>query len=117
MFTESGIYPSFDDHCQHQIVYGKVNVSIPYPPPYNRTIWHYAKSNDQEIKVAISSADWSSQSDGLDANQMAEKFTSQVYSILSAYIPNNVDKGNDNDPPWMIHKLKTAIKRKQRVVW
>jgi len=30
--TESGIHPSLDGHCQHQVVYRKVNVSIPYPP-------------------------------------------------------------------------------------
>ena len=57
MFIESGVHPSLDDHCQHQIVYGKVNVFIPYPPPYNRTICEYAKYNDQEIKVAINRID------------------------------------------------------------
>ena len=56
MFTESGVHPPLDDHCQHQIVYGKANVYIPYPPLYNRTLWDYSKSNDQEIKATMSSA-------------------------------------------------------------
>ena len=46
---------------------------------------------------------------------MAEKFTSQVHSILSAHIPNKIVECNDKDPPWMTNKLKTAIKRKHRV--
>ena len=46
---------------------------------------------------------------------MAEKFTSQVHSILSAHIPNKIVKCNDKDPPWMTNELKTAIKRKHRV--
>ena len=71
MFTESGVHPSLDDRCQHQIVYGKVNISIPYPPPCCRTLWDYAKSNDRAIKVTISSVDWTSQFDGLDADLMA----------------------------------------------
>ena len=115
IFIESGVHPSLDDHCQHQIVFGKINISIPYPPPYNRTLWDYAKSNDQAIKIAISSVDWASQFDGLDADQMTELFTNKIYSILSAHIPNKVVKCNDKDPPWMTQELKTAIKRKRRV--
>ena len=35
IFVESGVHPSLDEHCQHQIVYGKLNISIPPPPPYH----------------------------------------------------------------------------------
>ena len=34
-FVESGVQPSLDDHCQYQIIYGKLNLSIPaLPPPH-----------------------------------------------------------------------------------
>ena len=68
MFTESGIHPSLGGHYQHQIVYGKVNVCIPYPPPYHRTLLDYAIRNDNEIKASITSIDWSALFNGLDAN-------------------------------------------------
>ena len=110
MFIESGVHPSLDDHCQHQLVYGKISISIPYPPPYNRTLWDYAKSNDRAIKIAISSVDWVSLFDGLDTDQMTELFTNEIYSIMSVHIPNKVVKCNDKDPPWMTQELKTAIK-------
>ena len=47
MFTESGIHPSIDGHCQHQMAYGKVNISIPYPLPYHRRLWDYVKCNEK----------------------------------------------------------------------
>ena len=44
IFVESGVHPSLDDHCQRQIVYGKLNISIPHPLPYKRTIRDYSKA-------------------------------------------------------------------------
>ena len=32
IFVESGVHPSLDHRCQHQIIYGKLNLSIPAPP-------------------------------------------------------------------------------------
>ena len=50
LFVESGVNPSLDEHCQHQIICGKLGVSIPPPPPYKRTVWDYAKSDTEKIK-------------------------------------------------------------------
>ena len=30
-FIESGVHPSLDSHCQHQIIYGKLNIASPTP--------------------------------------------------------------------------------------
>ena len=46
---------------------------------------------------------------------MTRIFTNEIYSILSAYIPNRVVKFNDKDPPWISNDVKTAIKRKKRI--
>ena len=114
-FIESCVHPSLDDHCQHEIVHGKISISIPCSPPYNRTLWDFAKSTDQAIRIALSSVEWVSQFDGLDTDQMTELFTNEIYSITSVHIPNKVVKCNDKDRPWMTQELKTAIKRKLRV--
>jgi len=115
IFVESGVHPSLDDHCQHQIVYGKVNISIHHPPPYKRTIWNYSKANTSLIRELISDIDWQSRFAGLGVNEMTELFTDTIFAILSANIPNKVIKCNDKDPPWITPELKTAIKRKHRV--
>ena len=115
LFTESGVHPSLDEYSQHQIVNDKLNISIPYPPAYNRTLWDYANASEQKIRDSINSMDWEMQFNGFDTDQMTEFFTNKILSIMSVNIPNKVVKYCDKDPPWMSLELKTAIKWKHRV--
>ena len=41
LITGSGIYPSLHSNCHHQIICGKFNLKIFYPPSYERHIWHH----------------------------------------------------------------------------
>ena len=34
LFVDFGVHPSLGNHCQHQIIHGKLNISVPTPPPY-----------------------------------------------------------------------------------
>ena len=52
LFVDFGVHPSLDNHCQHQIIHGKLNISVPTPPPYKRKIWYYAKAQKDKIKSA-----------------------------------------------------------------
>ena len=114
-FVESGVHPSLDDHCQHQIIFGKLNLSIPAPPPYRRTIWDYSKAETNKIRDVIYSIDWSSLFSGQGSNGMVDIFTDTLFSVFSSHIPNKVITCNDKDPPWITPELKTAIRRKHRV--
>ena len=111
LFVESGINPSLDMNCQHQLVYGKLNLSMLAPPPYTRTIWDYTKADIQSIHNAISEIDWKSQFMDLDPNEMADVFTTAIYSILSLTIPNKVVKFDDKDAPWVTADLKQHYRR------
>ena len=57
-FVDSGVVPSPDPHCRHQIVYGKLNYSVPCPPPYKRTFWKYNQANIHGIRESIRNCDW-----------------------------------------------------------
>ena len=115
LFVEFGVHSSLDDHCQHQIIHGKLNISVPSPPPYKRKIWHYAKAQKDEIKSAMGNIDWSTIFSGLDVDDMTQLFTAKCIDIFSHYIPNEIVTCDDRDPPWMTATLKSAIKRKHRV--
>ena len=115
LFIESGVHPSLDSHCQHQIIYGKLNISSPTPPPYERVIWDYSKAETSKIRDIINSIDWNMLFYDLGSEEMAEVFTGVLHSILSSYIPNKTIRCNDKDPPWITKELKSAIKRKHRV--
>ena len=43
LVMESGVYSSFHPSCHHQIIFAKFNLSILYPPRYERTVWFYEK--------------------------------------------------------------------------
>ena len=40
MFADYGVHPSLDIYCQHQVIFGNLNISLPSPPPYKRTALH-----------------------------------------------------------------------------
>ena len=117
MFVDYGIHPSLDSHSEHQIIFGKINVSVPSPPPYKRTIWDYAKANVPEIRRCVNDTDWQDLLNGLHPGDMAAKFTEILLKILSLHIPNKIIRINDKDAPWITPELKSAIKRKHRVLW
>ena len=57
---ESGIHSNSSLHfnCYHPIVFAKFNLSIFYPPPYERTVWYYERANTELIRKAIDQFDW-----------------------------------------------------------
>lgn len=115
MFVDYGVHPSLDEHCQHQIIHGKWNFSLPAPPPYKRTVWDYSKAYVQMVIRSINNINWTACFDELNPTEMLGIFTNSLSEIFSYYIPNKVVKFDDRDPPWMKRELKTAIKRKHRI--
>ena len=59
-FMENGVHSPLDEHCQHQIVFGELNFSIPCPPPSKRTVWDYLKSDIQSIRTSLQQTNWPS---------------------------------------------------------
>ena len=115
MFADYGVHPSLDIYCQHQVIFGNLNMSLPSPPPYKRTVWHYSKANVQSIRNTINNVNWVKSLNPLTPSEMVDHFTKTLYAIMSRYLPNETIKINDKDPPWLTSELKTAIKRKHRL--
>ena len=115
MFVDYGVHPSLDDHCQHQIIYGKLSASVPSAPPYKRTIWDYPKADVQSICDSINAINWSDNFRGLDSKEMVKIFTEKLSEVFSLFIPNKIVKFNDKDQPWITPQLNSAIKRKHRI--
>ena len=112
LFVDSGVHPSLDEHCQHQIIYGKLNILIRYPPAYKRKVWDYSKANIQKIKDTVNSVDWKADLSDPNPENMVAILTEKLLSIVTDNIPNQIIRFSDKDPPWMSLELKTAIKRK-----
>ena len=55
---DSGTHPSLHPNCHHQITFCKLNLKVEYPPPYERLVWNFKKSNNDAIKKAIELVNW-----------------------------------------------------------
>ena len=115
LFIDHGIHPSLDNCCHHQIIHGKLNVSVPLPPPYKRQVWNYPEARVDEIRSSLRDTDWTSIFVDLTADEMTNKFTILIMDLMHRFIPNQMIRCDDRDPPWITPKLKMAIKRKHRV--
>ena len=58
MVLESGGHHSLHQNCHHQIILAKFNLKVYYPPPYERTVFHYSQANVDHIQQAINLFDW-----------------------------------------------------------
>ena len=96
-------------------MFGELNISLPSPPKYKRTVWNYSKSNILSIRNSLKETNWPSMFEGLSVDQRVELFTNRLHSTIKANIPSRVLSFNDKDPPWITRQVKTAIKRKHRV--
>ena len=115
LFVHDGVHPSPDKHCHHNIIFGKMNLSVQHPPPYKRKIWGYSKAQKGAIHSSISSINWAAAFSSLDVDEITELFSKSLIDILSTHILNKIITCNEKDPPWMMSQLKTAIKHKHRV--
>ena len=98
-----------------EIIHGKVNISIPSPPPFKRRIWDHAKANKDEIQECLNNIDWHYKLNNISGTNMVSEFTSTIMGVMSRFIPNKIIMCSDKDPPWITPEIKTAIKCKHRV--
>ena len=78
---ESGIQPSL--HPNHQLVCTKFDLSLHYPPPYERTVWYYSRANADLIQRAIDQFVWDK---ALRNNDVDKQFAIFSNTLTSCYI-------------------------------
>ena len=103
----SGVHPPLHPNCQHQIVVAKFNLTIFYPPPYKRLVWHYQQANTGLIKRVISLFDWEKSLSNLDVNKQVSFFNETIIIIFENFILQETVTCNDKGPPWMSKQIKT----------
>ena len=115
ILVDYGVHPSLYKMCHHEIKYGKINLSVPPPPSYERKIWEYNNANIAEIQHTLQNIDWDKKFQNLHIDSMTDVFCNTLMTVLNKHIPNKIFTFSDRDPPWMTREIKTAIKRKHRV--
>ena len=112
---DSGVIPSSDPFCKHSIIYGKINLSVPSPPPYKRTIWEYVKSDVLEIRHCLSSIEWHVVFKDKTPDEMVDLFQTKFLAIMNSNIPNKIVTINDRDATWVTPEVKIVLRKNKRV--
>ena len=96
---ESGVHPSPDNFCKHQMTFCNLNLHIPPPPVYSRKSWHYNRANSDGMARAVTAFPWINHLRNPDPSQQVEFFNNKILNITSNFIPNNYVKIQPKDPP------------------
>ena len=86
-----------------------MNFKVEYPPPYQRLVWNFKKSNNGAIKSAIKLVDWNFLFSHKNVHEQVVIFNQTLMNIFSNYIPNKLITVDDKDPPWMNQYIKKKI--------
>ena len=113
--VHSGVIQSPDPRCKHQIINGKINFTIPCPPPYKRKLWSFNRANIDGIRANMRAINWDEYLSDKSVDDMVLHFTKTFLDIMSCNIPNRVVTIDDRDAPWITPEVKQAIKKNHRV--
>ena len=113
--VDNCVIPSPDPSCKHQIVSGKINLNVPPPPRYKRTVWQYGKGDSLSFKNDIRATDWHGLFFNKSVDQMVDCFTNTFLDLAKKHIPCKIITVSEKDAPWVTASVKTAINRNKRV--
>ena len=115
LVTESGVHPSLNPKCHHQIIFAKLNLKVEYPPLYERLIWDYKNADTPSINRAIDIFDWGNSFEGKNVHEQVHFFSKTILNIFHNYIPNKTILCNDEDPPWFNNEIRNILTMKNKI--
>ena len=113
--VDKGVLPSPDPVLKHQIVYGKLNFSIPSPPPYKRKIWDYKNANLLGIKTVMNLTQWEFVFQNKSPSEMVQLFSESFLKAINSYVPSKVVTFDDRDAPWITPSLKNLLRKNTKL--
>ena len=82
---EPGVQPSLHLNCHHQLVFAMFDLSIYYPPPYERTVWYYNRGNADLIRRAIDLFNWDKAIRINDVDKQDAIFSDTLMNIMQNF--------------------------------
>ena len=96
------------------MVFTKFDLSIYYPPPFERTVWYYNRANADLIQRAIDLFNWDKALRINDVDKQVAIFTYTLINIMQKFVPNETIICDDRDHyPWMNKEIK-QLNRKNK---
>ena len=116
LILNSGVRPSLDPTCKHQITFCKINFAIPPPPAYNRKVWQFNKANLASISSAISQFPWHERLTRIfNPTRQVALLNETIINIMSNFVPNKIIRIKPSEPEWFNRKIKNMLKKQNRI--
>ena len=97
-------------NCHYHLVFAKFNLSIFYPPPYERTAWYYETANTELIRRAIDQFDWLRVLlSNVSVDEKVYSFTKKLLNTIQSFIPHETIICDDRDLPWIYKEIKKLM--------
>ena len=116
VLSKHGVDVSIFEKCRHNIIFAKIDIRVPLPPPYVCKVWDYSKANVENIKKAVSSFNWNKAFENLSIDAKVELLNETLLNILRNYIPNKKIKWDYRQPPWMNDNIKRKLKQRTKLI-
>ena len=109
LVIKSGAHSSLHPNCHHYVVFTKFNLSILYPPPYERSVWFYERAKAEFIWRAINKIRSLS---NLSVDEKVRYFTKTLLNIIHNFISYERIVDDDSDPFWINNEIKKLMNNK-----
>ena len=116
LVIESGVRPSLDPSCKHQITFCKLSISAPRFPPFKRLVWHYDKANRKLIEKAMLEFQWErSLNTSADPNAQVKLLNETILNIMKNFVPSSTVVSNGTEPEWITKDIKKMLKKQKNL--
>ena len=96
-------------------IYAKIDFKVHVPPSYKREVWHYKRAKVHLIKRSMRSFNWEGALLSIGTNDQVDVLTDTLLNISRNFIPHETIKCSYKDPAWIIKKIKSVLRRKNRL--
>ena len=116
LVIESGVRPSLDPTCKHQITFCKLSIKNPRIPPFKRLVWHYDKAKRELIDRAVTAFQWERFLNQISNPNDQVKFLNEtILNIISNFVPSSTITSNTNEPQWITREIKKLLRKQKKL--
>ena len=116
IISNYGVDLSVFEKCDHNIIFGKINICILLSPSYVREVWNYRKANVKGIQKTIQTFDWVKAFGNLPVDGKVDVLNETLMNIFRNYIPKKKVKCNYCQSPWMNDKIKKCLRERSKLI-
>ena len=109
MVIDIGVHPSLHTNCHHQIPFSRYNLTVEYPPPYERLVWDSNKANTESIKQALMQVNRPNLFFNKDVHQQVRMLNNIVINVFLNFVLNKIVTFDDRDLPWTSEYIKRKL--------